>query len=177
MLLSDARVVSLLFVMACWTGAPPAPAPAREVAIAAPDVIGAYRCAIDDYPAYACVVRRVGDQLVLEKLAGSQRFRGVLVAVRGGFEFRGAFYCPWGACDKPVEAMLVRGRRAGELSGTLVARGLRGAGVGEVARVRLRRTGDLDSATAFGGAAYGGAAYGGAVYGGRTPIDNRPPRR
>lgn len=168
MLLSDARVVSLLFVMACWTGAPPEPVPAREVTVAAPEVTGAYRCAIDDYPAYPCVVRRAGGQLVLEKLAGSQRFRGVLVAVRGGYEFTGAFYCPWGACDKPVEAMLVRGRRAGELGGTLRVSGDRGE---EVATVRLRRTGDLD------GAAYGGAAYGGAAYGGRSPIDNGPPRR
>ncbi|MGH7281742.1 MAG: hypothetical protein ACRELY_09485 [Polyangiaceae bacterium] len=66
---------------------------------------GNYTCSMDDTPAFAC---RISNN-VLEKLAGSQRFRGPIVKnSNGGFSFSGTFFCPFGDCTHPVACTFSR---------------------------------------------------------------------
>lgn len=69
------------------------------------EVEGNYKCSMDDTPAFACRI----SQGVLEKLAGSQRFRGPIVKnANGGFSFSGTFFCPFGDCTHPVACTFTR---------------------------------------------------------------------
>lgn len=66
---------------------------------------GNYRCSMDDTPAFPC---RIANGR-LEKLGGSQRFRGPIRKLgSGNLEFSGEFFCPFGACDHPVACTFVR---------------------------------------------------------------------
>jgi hypothetical protein len=66
---------------------------------------GDYTCSIDDTAPFRC--RVAGGQL--EKLAGSQRFRGpVRKLPNGSLSFSGTFFCPFGDCTRPVAATFVR---------------------------------------------------------------------
>ncbi len=66
---------------------------------------GNYTCSMDDTPAFPC---RISNS-VLEKLAGSQRFRGPIVKnSNGGFSFSGTFFCPFGDCTHPVACTFTR---------------------------------------------------------------------
>jgi hypothetical protein len=123
------------------------------------DLTAAYWCSISDggydYPPMPCMVRKVGAQFMLAKLAGSQRFRGVVKARSdGGLTFDGEFYCPWGDCTQPLHGAFVP---ATDGTGTL--RGdFQNTGI-----VVTMTQAPLDS---FGGATYGGDGYGGFGYGG-----------
>src|SRR5215831_15819632 len=93
-------------VTACWT-APATPTQAPVVASMQPggrDVSGNYWCTIDDdgfeYPKYPCAIKKVGEDLVLAKLAGSQRVKGRIKLNGDGFSFVGQMYCPYGDCDQ-----------------------------------------------------------------------------
>ena len=66
---------------------------------------GSYTCAMDDTPNFPC---RVSGG-ILEKLAGSQRFKGPISKQPGGdLTFSGSFFCPFGACTHPVACTFVR---------------------------------------------------------------------
>jgi len=124
------------------------------------DMTAAYWCAINSggygYPAMPCVVKRVNGRFMLAKLAGSQRFRGVVTPRANGdagFAFDGEFYCPYGDCTKPMRGEFVPAR-----DGTLV-----GAFDGGSLVVTMTRSNDTSE---FGGVGYGGDGYGGFGYGG-----------
>lgn len=163
--------VAVVGLAACWSGsaAPPATTPSLEPS--ARDVSGPYWCAIDDagyeYPRYPCVIKRVGDTLMLAKLAGSQRIRGrIKLDNHEGFTFVGELYCPWGDCTEELRGRFRPAERGG-FKGTL--RGLLGDGTAEPSMIVTLLPAP---ANAFGGSGYGGDGYGdpfgygGAAYGG-----------
>jgi hypothetical protein len=133
------------------------------------DMTAAYWCSIKDdgydYPAMPCVVRRVKGRFMLAKLAGSQRFRGVVTPARDGqgFQFDGEFYCPWGDCTKPLHGVFAP-TGDGRLRGTFD---------GDALVVTMTRADGADGGATFGGVAYGGDGYGGFGYGG---LGNGAPR-
>lgn len=165
--------LACLALFACWSGKadPSAPSPALEAT--ARDVSGPYWCSIDDagyeYPRYPCVIKKVGDKLVLAKLGGSQRIRGhITLDQRDGFAFAGELYCPWGDCTEEMRGRFRptgKGGFKGTLNGPLDHRESDGSMI-----VTLIPA----PANAFGGSAYGGDGYGdpfsfgGASYGGAT---------
>ncbi len=68
---------------------------------------GDYSCRIESggyqYRPFRCAVYRAEDgSQVLEKLGGSQRFRGRVMMAERGFSFDGTFYCPAGDCTEGV---------------------------------------------------------------------------
>ena len=66
---------------------------------------GQYSCTIDDYSPFLCQVYTNPDGTqTLEKVGGSQRFRGTVSAADGGFAFAGTFFCPHGDCTREVRA-------------------------------------------------------------------------
>ena len=165
---------ALALAAACWSGkAEPTTAAGGGTAQAQTqaDVTGHYTCAFTqdghEYPTYSCVIKRVGDRLVLQKLGGWRRVRGVVALDGRAFELTGVVYCPDGDCE---ESVTVRFQPIG----------------------RGGFTGTFDDATeltltpapraALGGAGYGGSEYGdesddeygGLGYGGRYyRIDKR----
>lgn len=179
----------LAVLAACWSGkgGEPATTPGPSLEAGTRDLTGPYWCSIDDagyeYPRYPCVIKKVGDKLMLAKLGGSQRIRGnVTPDKHDGFVFIGELYCPWGDC---TEEMRGRFRPSGKggfkatLNGPLDHAGERGGMVVQLIPA---------PANAFGGSGYGGdgygdpfgyggAAYGGAGYGGYYRIDRRGRRR
>lgn len=69
------------------------------------EIEGNYKCAMDDTPQFPC---RISNS-VLEKLGGSQRFRGPITKnSSGGFSFSGTFFCPFGDCTHPVACTFAR---------------------------------------------------------------------
>ncbi len=117
-----------------------------------PDMTAAYWCSIRsgefEYPAMPCVIRKVGGHFMLAKLAGSQRFRGVVKPQGEGFTFDGELYCPWGDCNialRGVFAPIGDGRLRGTFNDNTMV-------------VTMTRT---QENSAWGGAGYGGDAYGG----------------
>jgi hypothetical protein len=76
----------------------------------APSLVGNHWCQVekDDivYAPQRCSIRRTpAGALLFEKVGGSQRFSGVILAVpSGGFRFTGLFFCPYGACDELFES-------------------------------------------------------------------------
>jgi hypothetical protein len=143
-----------LCAIACVHHDAPVPV-ANHLEPGAPDLTGQYWCSIDetgyDYPKYPCMIRRVGGQVLLAKLSGSQRFTGVVTPDGEGFKFTGKLYCPWGDCNQALHGAFVRVDH-GELKGTFAD---------DAMIVRLVRT----PANAFGEAGYGGEGYGGDGYG------------
>ncbi len=103
-----------------------APASAASIAPLAPlhaapgdAVAGDYWCTIDTYSAMACrISRKPNGTLYLEKLAGSQRFKGPLTLSGDNLVFHGTYFCPFGACTEPVSGTFVK-RGAGHYAGTL----------------------------------------------------------
>ena len=120
------------------------------------DLTGPYWCSIDesgyDYARMPCMIRKIGDNFILAKLGGSQRFTGVVTPTADGFTFVGKLYCPWGDCNQPLHGQF-RAAANNELQGKFTD---------DPMTVRLVHA----PAGAFGGASYGGAAYGGDGYGG-----------
>jgi hypothetical protein len=120
------------------------------------DFTAVYYCSIQEsgykYPRFPCAVRKVEGRWMLAKLAGSQRFRGVIEPRGDGFSFTGELYCPWGDCTQPLHGVF-NAVGNGRLRGTFQ----------DAAMVVL-----LEPApdSAFGGATYGGDGYGGFGYGG-----------
>lgn len=87
---------------------------------------GNYQCAMDDTPMFAC---RISGG-VLEKLAGSQRFKGPISKLAGGnLSFSGSFFCPFGACTHPVACTFVR-QSAGKFVGKFGPNSVPGGGPG-----------------------------------------------
>lgn len=122
---------------------------------------GDYACSIEDggyrYPPFRCVVYsgENGGQ-VLEKMGGSQRFRGRVLEDGEGFRFDGTFYCPHGDCTENVSGSFAR---AGD-----------GAYRGTLDFARPRQTPmTVSLELAPGGFAYGGGGYGGAAYAAPPP--------
>ncbi|HXT22431.1 MAG TPA: hypothetical protein VN923_16885 [Thermoanaerobaculia bacterium] len=122
---------------------------------------GEYSCSIEDsgyqYPPFRCVVYsgENGAQ-VLEKMGGSQRFRGSVQQDGDGFRFDGTFYCPQGDCTENVSGSFARAGD-GAYRGTLAFASARQTPV----TVSLQLT--------PGGMGYGGGTYGGATYAAPPP--------
>jgi hypothetical protein len=69
------------------------------------ELAGNYTCSLDDTPAFRC---RIANN-TLEKLDGSQRFKGPVRKLGGGnLGFSGTFFCPFGACTHPVSTTFIR---------------------------------------------------------------------
>ncbi len=127
------------------------------------DMTATYWCAITsgeyDYPPMPCEIRKVNANFMLAKLAGSQRFRGVVKPRGDGFTFDGEFYCPFGDCTQPLHGVFAR-TSDGKFRGTFNDNAI---------IVTMTRTEENSS---WGGAGYGGGSYGGAYggmgYGGST---------
>src|SRR2546423_8782069 len=70
------------------------------------DFAGAYWCSIAEsdftYKPFPCAIRKAGERLVLVKLAGTERFEGVIAPAGAGFTFSGRFYCAVGDCDQAL---------------------------------------------------------------------------
>jgi len=122
---------------------------------------GEYSCSIQDsgyqYPPFRCVVYsgESGGQ-VLEKMGGSQRFRGRVLQDGDGFRFDGTFYCPMGDCTENVSGSFARagdGMYRGSLQGA--------SGRMSPVTVSLQLT--------PGGFGYGGGSYGGVGYAAPPP--------
>jgi len=177
----------LAFVVACWSGKGEQAATTGPTLEAAPrDLTGPYWCSIDDagfeYPRYPCVIKKVGEKLVLAKLGGSQRIRGhIMLDKHDGFVFVGELYCPWGDCTEEIRGRFRpsgRGGFKGTLNGPLDDSGEEGGMLVQLVPA---------PANAFGGSGYGGDGYGdpfgygGAAYGGAGygyyRIDRRGRRR
>ncbi len=128
------------------------------------DLTSAYWCSIRsgefEYPQMPCVIEKVDGRFMLAKLAGSQRFRGIVKPRGGGFTFDGELYCPWGDCTQPLHGVF-EPMSDGRLRGTFDDKAL------VVTLTRAARDG-------FGGAGYGGAGYGGWGYGGSSYGNARP---
>lgn len=135
---------------------PGAAAPARSSSVAAGGAIevpdGNYSCTIGGYDPFPCRVATEKDgRKRLEKLAGSQRFSGIISTTANGFQFRGTYYCPFGDCTEAVTGDFIAyddGLYRGKLS---TAR--------EPTTVTVQYT-------QYGGAGYGGGRYGAMLYGG-----------
>lgn len=68
-----------------------------------------WTCQIGDYDPQPCKLSNAGDGWSLTKLLGSQRFRGSIDWQDADHaSFAGAFFCPWGACDEPMEVVFTR---------------------------------------------------------------------
>jgi hypothetical protein len=130
---------------------------------------GDYACSIESggysYPPFRCVVYSGEGGQLLEKMGGSQRFRGRVLPDGEGFRFDGTFFCPWGDCTEDV-------------SGTFQPAGhgwYRGTIQGD-----SMHTSPLVVTLQYtpGGFTYGGAGYGGAAYGGHQhgPYSSPPGR-
>ena len=128
------------------------------------DMTAAYWCSITSgeytYPAMPCVIRKVDNRYQLEKLAGSQRFRGVVRPRGDGFTFDGEFYCPWGDCTQPLHGVFTR-------SGDRTLRGTFSDAAIVVTLTRAPQNSEWGG-VGYGGASYGGVGYGGSTYGGST---------
>jgi uncharacterized membrane protein YgcG len=106
------------------------------------DMTASYWCSITSgeytYPQMPCVIRQVDGRYMLAKLAGSQRFRGV---VRKKGEF----------------VPTADGKLRGMFSNSIV-----------VTMTRAPEGSAAFGGTGYGGDSYGGFGYGGASYGGAT---------
>jgi len=179
-------------LFSCWSGNGTAVTTAATPSLepGTRDISGPYWCAIDDagyeYPRYPCVIRRVGDKLMLAKLGGSQRIRGhIELDARDGFTFVGELYCPWGDCTEEMRGRF-RPMGKGGFKGTL-HNTLDGPLDHEAPDASMLVTMFPAPANAFGGSSYGGDGYGdpfgygGAAYGGGGygyyRIDKRGRRR
>jgi hypothetical protein len=87
---------------------------------------GNYTCAMDDTPNFPCRV----SSGTLEKLAGSQRFKGpISKQSNGNLSFSGTFFCPFGDCTHPVACTFVR-QSAGKYVGKFGPNSVPGGGPG-----------------------------------------------
>ena len=97
---------------------------------------GTYMCGMDDTPNFPC---RVSNG-ILEKLGGSQRFKGPISKQPGGnLTFSGTFFCPFGDCTHPVACTFVR-QAPGKYLGKFGPNSIPGGGPGgeHVALVKVR---------------------------------------
>lgn len=186
--LATAALAAGLVVASCIVQAPPPrqsttlPANSYQQTSAAGDAPGGlsagdYSCTIETdgyrYPPFHCAIYVAEDgSAMLEKLSGSQRFRGRLDPSAdqdgqvGGFHFAGTYFCPWGACTDNVSGDFAA-QGPGVFRGTLQGSDQR------VAPVTVTLT-YLPGGFTYGGAGYGGVAYGGRGYG-RTGYATPPP--
>lgn len=70
-------------------------------------VIGKYSCTFTQegytYDPFTCVIKKVDQDLVLEKISGSQRIKGKIQLTAEGFEFEGTYFCPYGDCTSSTK--------------------------------------------------------------------------
>jgi hypothetical protein len=138
--------------------------------------VGAYACSFESdgyqYPPFPCAVSMHGRDTWLEKTGGSQRIRGTITAIGGGFHFDGEYFCPWGDCtsktsgDFHAAGVNTWEGRVGSDGGDVVVRlvYLPGGAVG----------GGMYGGSMYGGGMYGGGMYGGGAYGGGMPRPEPP---
>jgi hypothetical protein len=107
-----AAVAAGVVVASCIAPAENPPPAAPTPATAAPVerlANGEYACVIQSgayrSPSSRCAVYVAEDgSQILEKLGGSQRFRGRVMPDGRGFSFDGMFFCPYGDCTESVSA-------------------------------------------------------------------------
>lgn len=131
-----------LVLLACGGKTAPAGGNASEPKPSAALPAGDYACSFSGYPEYLCRVTVDGASATLEKLGGSDVFRGPLTP-----DGKGARWTNEVAEQPPTEL-----RFELQADGTYFARV---ASEGEVIGYRLRRLGELGSQ--FGGQTYAGA--------------------
>jgi hypothetical protein len=130
---NDGPTTTTVTVESTATADPSASASASAKPVSAPltdeekdQLEGNYTCAMDDTPNFPC---RVSGG-VLEKLAGSQRFKGPISKQSGGnLSFSGSFFCPFGDCTHPVACTFVR-QSAGKYVGKFGPNSVPGGGPG-----------------------------------------------
>jgi len=155
---SRSGLIACTLVMACWQGGKGSGSGSltNELEPSARDLTGSYWCSIDsggEYPRYPCVIKKVGEGLVLAKLGGSERIRGqIKLDANAGFTFVGELYCPWGDCTETLHG---RFKPAGK-------GGFRGTFREDSMVIHLVPA----PANAWGGDEYGGDEYGGDLFGG-----------
>lgn len=132
----------LLACPACGGKSAPAGGSAAEPTPASPLPAGDYACSFSGYPEYLCRITVDGASATLEKLGGSDRFRGALTAAGKGARWTNE------VAELPPQELVFEL----EADGTYFARV---ESEGEVLGYRLRRLGELGSQ--FGGQTYAGA--------------------
>lgn len=119
---------------------------------------GDYACSLRhgeyEYRPFRCVVYNVDGGQMLEKLEGSQRFRGRVLPARGGFRFDGTFYCPYGDCTEDISGDFTA------LDDGMYRAELRGQSANQMGTVVTLQY--MPSGFTYGGMTYGGRSYGGA---------------
>jgi hypothetical protein len=123
-----------------------AAAPTPSAQTSAAPAAGDYACNIEGYPEFLCRVTAEADFLTLEKLGGSDRWRGSLT--RDGDDVR------WINAEAGAEPAELVFKPQGDGS-WLAKLAMPGDGDGEPLAYRLRYLGDLGSQ--FGGQSYAGA--------------------
>ncbi|HVK77531.1 MAG TPA: hypothetical protein VM734_29700 [Kofleriaceae bacterium] len=102
-----------------------------------------WTCVISDYDPQPCKFSREGEQWTLRKLLGSQRFAGTATfPPDGSIDFDGKYFCPWGACDTPMQVSF---RREAE-----------GVYTTQLGGDQIRLEWNPANAAEYGGAGYGG---------------------
>lgn len=70
------------------------------------ELIGKYACTFTQdgytYDPFTCVIKKVDQDLILEKVSGSQRIKGSIQLTKSGFDFEGSYFCPYGDCTSPA---------------------------------------------------------------------------
>ena len=177
----------LALIAACWSGKGDSTTPPPSLEAAPRDLTGPYWCSIDDagheYPRYPCMIKKVGDKLMLAKLGGSQRIRGHIMLDKrdDGFTFVGELYCPWGDCTEQMRGRF-RATGKGGFKGTLNGPLDHDVDEGGMVVQLIPAPANAFGGQGYGGDGYGdpfgygGAGYGGAGYG-YYRIDRRGRRR
>lgn len=139
------RVLGLplcLVFLACGGKSAPSGAGATEPPAAPPLPAGDYACSFSGYPEYLCRVTVDGASATLEKLGGSDRFRGALTAAAKGARWANE------VAELPPQELVFEPQADGTYFARVEAEG-------EIIGYRLRRLGELGSQ--FGGQTYAGA--------------------
>ena len=172
---SRSGAIACCLSLACWTGGSHAPV-VTQLESGARDISGSYWCTIDEETRSPCMIKKVGEKLVVAMLGGTARVRGqIMLDDKDGFTFAGEMYCPDEDCERQ------------ELHGKFKPIG-RGGFKGSFREDAMVLHMAPAPANAFGGSEYGGdeygdpfdvGSYGGYGYGGsrRYRIDIRGRRR
>lgn len=162
-------LVSLLALAACGSKAPATQAPTVTVAA------GHYGCRITQggyaYGFFACDIAAHGDHLMIEKIEGQMKVKGMLTpGADGSLAFSGEVTCDWDAtCNGQVTATLLA--IDGGWEGELPAHPMAGGGTMSPLTFTVLREAVLESA---GGKRYGDHGAGGwegGGYVGEVPVE------
>lgn len=161
-------LVSALALVACGGGKAPAKVPTPSVAA------GHYGCRITQggyaYPFYACDLTAHEDHLMIEKIEGQMKVKGMLTpAADGSLAFSGDVTCDWDQnCNGQVSATLVA--IDGGWEGELPAHPMADGGTMPPLTFTVLRESVLESAGGKRYGDYGAAGWEGGGYVGEVPV-------